>query len=242
LSLTLKPRPSHRVLALRILTIFIGCSGLFWATANLARSKASDNFWDIESHILGFETFTQASTLATLKSTTVQALSACDSHAQRALMLMEIPLADAALRSGAVQEFDQRTRAIEARARQSLACAPRDSFMWLLLFGMETEHGILNEHSFDLLAMSYDTAPNEAWIALRRIVVALPVIRNAPEPIQQKVLDEFQKLIVTGFLEMPARSYLSAPPSTRLLLQSRIDQLDQRSQRNFLEAVQKAGS
>jgi hypothetical protein len=230
------------VLALRILTILIGCSGFFWGIANLARSEASDNFWDIESHLLGFETFTQASTLATLKSTTVQALSACDSHAQHALMLMEIPLADAALRSGAVQEFDQRTGATEARARQSLACAPRDSFMWLLLFGMETEHGILNEHSFDLLAMSYDTAPNEAWIALRRIVVALPVIRNAPEPIQQKVLDEFQKLVVTGFLEMPARSYLNAPPLTRSLLQSRIDQLDQRSQRNFLEAVQKAGS
>jgi hypothetical protein len=230
------------MLALRILTIVIGCLGFFWGIANVARGEASEDFRDIEARLLRFEGFSRASTIATLNSETTQALSACDNHAQRALMLMEIPLANAALRSGAVQEFDQRTQSLETRARQALACTPRDSFMWLLLFGMEAEHGILNEHSFDLLAMSYETAPNEAWIALRRIVVAIPVVRLARDPIQQEVLDEFQRLITTGFVEMPARSYLNASPLTRSLLQSRVGRLDSLSREKFSDTLQKLRS
>jgi hypothetical protein len=230
------------MLALRILTIVIGCLGFFWGIANVARGEASEDFRDIEARLLRFEGFSRASTIATLNSETTQALSACDNHAQRALMLMEIPLANAALRSGAVQEFDQRTQSLETRARQALACTPRDSFMWLLLFGMEAEHGILNEHSFDLLAMSYETAPNEAWIALRRIVVAIPVVRLARDPIQQEVLDEFQRLITTGFVEMPARSYLNASPLTRSLLQSRVGRLDSLSREKFSDILQKLRS
>lgn len=48
-----------------------------------------------------------------------------------------------------------------------MSCTPRDSFAWLLAFDFEVLHGRLNQHSFDLLAMSYRTSPNEAWIAIR---------------------------------------------------------------------------
>jgi hypothetical protein len=77
------------MLALRILTIAIGGLGLFWGIANVARGEASDGFRDTEARLLRFEGFSRASTIATLKSETAQALSACDNHAQRALMLMK---------------------------------------------------------------------------------------------------------------------------------------------------------
>ena len=137
---------------------------------------------------------------------------------------------------------------ISASARSRLApdgrlgCAPRDLLVWLLLFGLENEHGLLDEHAFDLLAMSYDTSPNEAWIAVRRIVVAIPVVLFAPEPIQQKILTEFQNLIRHGFVEMPARSYLNASAPTRALLQSRVEELDPRSQKAFSDVLQKLRS
>jgi len=242
LPLASKPRLSFQLLVLRSLTVVVGCLGFLWGVSNIARGEGSDVFWDIEARLLRFEVFSRASSIAVLESAAGQDLNPCDNHAQRALMLIEIPLADAALRSGAVQEFDQRIRSLETRARQTLGCTPRDSFVWLLLFGMEIEHGILDEHSFDLLAMSYETAPNEAWIAIRRIVVAMPVVRVAPEPIQQKVLMEFQDLIRHGFVEASARTYWDASASTRSLLQSRIDQLDPRSQRNFSDALQKLRS
>jgi hypothetical protein len=114
--------------------------------------------------------------------------------------------------------------------------------VWLLLFALENEHGLLDEHAFNLLAMSYDTSPNEAWIAVRRIVVAIPVVRFAPDPIQQKILTEFQNLIRRGFFEMPARSYLNASAPTRALLQSQVEELDPGRQKAFSDILQKLGS
>ena len=146
-------------------------------------------------------------------------VSPCDNHAQRALLLMEIPLADAALRSGAARDYDERVRSLESRARQALGCTPRESFIWLVLFGLETGHGVLDQHAFDLLAMSYETSPNEAWIATRRIALAIPVVLAAPGPMQQKILGEFQDLVRTGFIELPARAYLRASGPIRALLQ-----------------------
>ncbi len=133
-----------------------------------------------------------ATAVATLDRSSAQELMACDIHAQRALMLLEIPLADAALRSGVVREFDRRSRSLEARARQTLACSPRDSFVWLLLFGLESQHGRLDERTFDLLSMSYETSPHEAWISVRRIIIALPVLLAAPMPFKKKYWPNFR--------------------------------------------------
>ena len=135
-----KPRLSFQLLALRSLTVVVGCLGFLWGVSNIARGEGSDVFWDIEARLLRFEVFSRASSIAVLESAAGQDLNPCDNHAQRALMLIEIPLADAALRSGAVQEFDQRIRSLETRARQTLGCTPRDSFVWLLLRCWQFRH------------------------------------------------------------------------------------------------------
>jgi hypothetical protein len=155
---------------------------------------------------------------------------------------MEIPLADAALRSGALAAFNQRTRSVETRATQALSCTPRDSLVWLVLFGLQTAHGVLDNRAFDLLAMSYQTAPNEAWIAVRRILLAIPVVRSAPEPMQATILTEFQNLIANGYVDMPARAYQNASETVRKDLQARVEQLDARRQKTFADAVQKLRS
>jgi hypothetical protein len=237
-----KRQRRFRLLALRGLTVVIGCLGLAFGFSNLLRGEASDDFRDLESRLLQFETFTQATTTETLASAAAWDLSPCDNHAQRALLLMEIPLADAALRSGAVHEYDERIRSLESRARQALNCTPRDSFVWLVLFGLETGHGTLDEHAFDLLAMSYETSPNEAWIATRRAAFAIPVVLSAPEAMQQRILSEFQTLVRNGYAELPARAYLRASGPARALLQSRIEELDAPSQKTFAYALQKLRS
>jgi hypothetical protein len=228
-----------RLLALRCLAIVIGCAGLAWGIFNLQRGDAADDFRELESSLLRFETFSQSTATAALASAAAWDLDPCDNHAQRALLLMEIPLADVALRTGAAHDYDDHVRSLESRARRTLSCTPRDSFVWLVLFGLEIGHGVLNQHTFDLLAMSYETSPNEAWIATRRVMFAVPVVLSAPEPMQRRILDEFETLVRHGFVDMPARSYLRTSGATRALLQSRIDRLDISSRKAFTEAVQR---
>lgn len=232
-------QPRFRRRVLRCLTTGIGCAGLMWGILNAPRGEAADDFRELESRLLQFESFNQTTAAGALASALAWDISPCDNHAQRALLLMEIPLADAALRSGAARDYDERVRSLESRARQALGCTPRDSFVWLVLFGLETGHGVLNEHAFDLLAMSYDTSPNEAWIATRRITLAIPVVLSAPEPMQQKILSEFLDLVKSGFVELPARAFLRASGPTRALLQSRIELLDASRQKAFSDALQK---
>jgi hypothetical protein len=224
------------------LTLAVGCLGLAWGIFTLPSSEAADDFRDIEGRLLRFETFSRTTLAQILESPASQSLDACDTHSQRAMLLVEMPLAEAALRSGATGEFDQRVQSLESRSRRILGCTPRESFVWLLMFNLEVLHGRLNQQSFDLLAMSYETSPNEAWISIRRIFVAMPLVLVAPEPLRQRILFEFQQLVRHGFQGEAARSYLTASEPVRALLQGQVEQLDLRRQKAFSDAVQKLRS
>jgi hypothetical protein len=152
---------------------------------------------------------------------------------------MEMPLTDLALRSGATVEFDQRIRSLETRSRKILGCTPRESFVWLLTFYLETLHGRLDERSFDLLAMSYETSPNEAWISIRRVIVALPLAEIAPTHLRQKIFDEFQQLVENGFTDDAARAYSTASQPVRSLILLRIQSINEPRLRAFTEALRK---
>ena len=224
---------------LTVLTILIGSSGLAWGVWNLQRSAVADELHSYASRLLQFEAFTPATAKGIVDSAAVRGVGDCDTRAQRALMLLEIPLAEAALRSGAVQDFDRRMRSIQDRSERVLACAPRDTLAWLLLFGLEVMHGRINDHAFELLAVSYETSPNEAWIALRRVTVATPVLLSAPAALKQRLLREFRTLVGLGYVEITARAYLTAPAPVRKLLQAQIDELDPPQRKSFVNAVEK---
>ncbi len=222
------------------LTIAIGGLGAVWGIFVLPNSIVADGFRDVEDRLLRFETFSPTTLAQILESQASRDLGACNSHSQRALLLMELPLAQAALRLGAVNEFDKHIQSLESRSRRVLSCTPRNSLAWLLVFGLEVLHGRVDARSFDLLAMSYDTSPNEAWVSVRRIVLATPLVLIAPEPVRQKILFEFQQLIRFGFVDEAVRSYLSCSAPIRELLQSKVEQLDASRQRAFSDGLQRS--
>jgi hypothetical protein len=223
----------------RALTFALGCLGLVWGIFALAHSEAADDFREIEGRLLRSETLNRTISTQTLESRAAQSLSACDTHSQRAMLLLEMPLAESALRTGFAQEFDRHVRSLETRSRLILSCTPRDSFVWLLVFNLEALHGLLNHRSFDALSMSYDTSPNEAWISIRRTIVATPLLLIAPEALRLKIIKEFQQLITNGLPDSAARSYLAAPPAIRSLLLAHVQQLNPSQQKSFSDALHK---
>jgi hypothetical protein len=85
--------------------------------------------------------------------------------------------------------------------------------------------------------MSYQTSPNEAWIAIRRIMVAIPLVLIMPDRLKEEVLGEFQQLVRDGFAREVALPYSSASTSIRALLQARIERLDPGQQKQFWDAT-----
>jgi hypothetical protein len=226
---------------LPVLTVAFGCLGLVWGTTSLGQSILAADFWDVEAQLLRFENFSHAASVRTLESAAARSLNHCDSHSQRALLLMELSLADADLRSSATSDFDRRVQSLETRTRRILSCTPRDSFAWLVAFGLEAGRGV-SVRSFDLLAASYETSPREAWVGLRRMIVAIPLALSAPDHIQRMILDEFQHLVRDRLVEIPARLYFNAPAEIRSLLDSRIEQLSPSSKRLFSEELERLRS
>src|SRR5207237_3120469 len=70
------------------------------------------------------------------------------------------------LRAGAVKEFDQRMAAMEERTRLTLSCAPRDSFAWLVAFGLALGHGHLDDSAFALLRSEEHTSELQSHLNL----------------------------------------------------------------------------
>jgi hypothetical protein len=227
-----------RLFSWQVLPLLIGTLGLAWGISDISRGLVSGQFLELEAHLLRFETFSETSATRIIENSAAWNLNPCDNHTQRALLLLEAPLAVAALRAGAVKDFDRHIGSVEVRSKQVLACVTRDSLVWLVLFGLEVLHGHLDHHTFDLLSVSYETSPTEAWVGTRRIAVALPVVLAAPEPVRQKILTEFQDLVRNRFVEIPAHSYMTVSPPVRALLQSRIEELDSPSQKAFFESLQ----
>jgi hypothetical protein len=219
------------------LAVALGSAGLVWAINVLPTSEVPDDFWFLEGQLLQSDTFNLNTLTHKLASPAAQVVRDCDTHSQTALLLMEMRLAQVALRAGAVTEFEQRAQSMEFRLRRTLACEPRQSFVWLLAFSLDVMHGRLNEQALNLLAMSYQTSPNEAWIAIRRMMVAIPLVLIMPDHLKEEVLREFQQLVQDGFAREVALPYSSAPTSIRALLQARIERLDPGQQKQFWDAT-----
>lgn len=220
----------------------VGCAGLVWGVLGLPSGEAADDLRDIGTRLLRQERFSQPGLVRKMEKAAAKSLSPCDTHSQRAMLLIEMPLTEAALRAGLVQDFDRHLHSLESRARNILSCTPRDSFVWLVLFTLETLHGRLDERSFAVLDMSYETAPSEAWIGIRRTGVAVPQLLVVPEPLRLKILGEFQQLIKDGFADSAARSYLGASQPIRAMLLARVEQLDPEQQKHFSNSLQQLRS
>lgn len=103
-----------------------------------------------------------------------------------------------------------------AASRRALACAPTDSFVWLTLFWLDAGKGGFNPDNANYLRLSYALGPNEGWIGLWRVRLALARFARLPADLSEDAIDDFIKLVDTGHLysEMAA-IFASAAPATQ---------------------------
>lgn len=211
---------------------------LFWAGRTLSRSIAVVGFETVEAELLSLEKYSARALANMLTEEAALNFDSCDTRAQRALLLAEIPLVELSLKNGAASEFDSHMHALEVRTQQILRCAPRDAFAWLVAFNLRIIHGQLDDRTFQFLDMSFDNSPNEAWIAIRRSLAAMPFADRAPSIIRVKVAIDFGLLIRNGYFEEAARSYLAASDPMRATLTIELEKTTQVQQKRMLYALE----
>lgn len=100
--------------------------------------------------------------------------------------------------------------------RKSLICAPSDSFSWLNLFWLDAQEVGIRPNNGNYLRLSYALGPNEGWICLRRNRMAIAAFRQLAADLQYDAIDEFVKLVDTGWARSVAADiFISTGPEVQ---------------------------
>lgn len=114
--------------------------------------------------------------------------------------MIRIRIAEDAMALESVGKLDEALADAVASIRRSLACSPADGFAWLALFWVENTRNGFKVENLKFLRMSYQTGPNEGWIAAKRVRFALAIFDYLPEDLAKAALDEFAGLVATSYL------------------------------------------
>lgn len=126
--------------------------------------------------------------------TELGAMAACPRDLVRSAVSIELAALDAASRYGKAREWQAGLAAADRLLRHGLRCFPYDGNLWLRLAMVEFARTGPTRNVADMLKLSANVAPNEAWIIAPRIVFAA------------KLLD-FQLEAVRSVLEADVRTF-----------------------------------
>ncbi|MBB4379901.1 hypothetical protein [Bradyrhizobium sp. SBR1B] len=122
----------------------------------------------------------------------------------RAEALIRLRIAEEATGRMSAEEADHEAAMADTKIRSSLEFNPADSFLWLMLYSMDTAHRGFDEKTLEYLSQSYATGPIEGWIALRRNALALATFSNLTGTTQQRVVSEFTGMVDSEFTDAAA--------------------------------------
>jgi hypothetical protein len=116
------------------------------------------------------------------------ALAVCPRDLVRSAVSIELAALDAASRDGKKREWEMGLAAADRLLRHGLRCFPYDGNLWLRLAMVEFARTGPTRNVADMLKMSANVAPNEAWIISPRIVFATKLLDFQSETVR-KVLE-----------------------------------------------------
>jgi hypothetical protein len=112
------------------------------------------------------------------------ALATCPRDLVRSVVSIELAALDAAQRDGKTREWQMGLAATDRLLRHGLRCFPYDGNLWLRLAMVEFARTGPTRNVADMLKMSANVAPNEAWIISPRIVFATKLLDFQLEPVR----------------------------------------------------------
>jgi hypothetical protein len=119
----------------------------------------------------------------------------CRPEAMRSASIIRLRLTEDAMAAGAREEIDNRLTALNDTIRRSLACAPSDAFLWMLLAWLDGAREGFRPGQLRDLELSYRLGPNEGWIAARRNRLAVSMFQRLPPDLAEAATTEFARMV-----------------------------------------------
>lgn len=193
----------------RSLAIGLGTSAIAWAAASVPAFWTQASIDDAAQQILIGESF-DGQQLNRLRTR----LIAISGGSARSLALANVAvvrlrLLEVGSPPSSHLQVNDHSEAVEA-VDEALSGAPSNSFLWLAGYWLQELKSDRADHGLQLLKMSYEFGPREAWIAVRRSPLALRMFSILPPELTVASTTEFVGLMRAGLYE-DAANILAGP-------------------------------
>lgn len=195
---------------LRGLTAGFGICAIAWAAFSLIVDRARAPFEGAADSILRGESFDskrlgQLRKILDTAPTDLLGPAAVDDVAVIRLRLLEVKSNEGTIQAGSPDLANFRAALVAALSEN-----PNNSFLWLADYWTSRVTGDASDRGINALRMSYETGPNEAWIANRRNRIALKNFHSLPPDLAEQALSEFVRLVQSR-LYRDAANILAGP-------------------------------
>jgi hypothetical protein len=222
----------------RILIAACGICAIAWSAYAIPVYRAEDVFANPALHILGGDQFTPEQLDALTRQIEAAPAASLRPTALSDIAIIRLRLAEVAVQSGnaplAAVAFDK----LKAAVAVALDRAPTNSFMWLTDYWSRSVRSGNPADGLKSLAMSYGEGPNEGWIAVRRNPLALSAFPSLPDQLADQALNEFARLVSSGFYGDAANTLAGAGWPIHDKLLARLTQVSEGARRRFAKALE----
>lgn len=192
----------------------IAAAGLWIVAVGLPDSAVAPGL-AMGRRVLQDATFDQGEVRAAIASLPARATSdAAWARAILSLRLFEIVRSTPDIRA---EDVAQARNAADQAVRDALVLTPYNGFLWYALFALRLpEEGQASTAPEAFLAKSYQLAPWEGWVAIRRSPTLMPIREALPASVRPMIEGEFRNLLQQNILPPIQRIFVYSGPDVRM--------------------------
>jgi hypothetical protein len=135
--------------------------------------------------------------------------------------------------------FDQ--LGVAASVQRSLATAPADPFLWLVLFRLQRMKDERSKADCAYLRMSYLVGPHEGWVAVKRNYIALAMFPELPQDVAEMAMTEFKDLVTSAYYDAAVKILVGPGWPIRDMLLRRLEDAPDEARRGFARSADREG-
>jgi len=188
--------------AARIFTVVLGCAAIGWGTIVFSPVSQQSSIERYANRIISGHPFKIDALLDLMHSgEAIEHAERCQPTVLHSAAVIQLRLVEETFAAGDLANIDTRMRTLRDMIGRSLACSPADSFLWLVLFWLDSTRSGFSPRYLDYLRLSYERGPNEGWIGLKRNRAVLAIFEQLPAELGEKSIAEFVGLVHSGFYD-----------------------------------------
>lgn len=236
--------PRHLTVFVRFSLVFLAAATLLWSLGSFQVLRSATLARGMAVRILEDQRFkpgTLAEAFARLEAQYVPML--LDAGSERGKALLRLRITEDAMRSSSLssEATDRELSSTEENVRSALASNPTDPLMWMMLYSVETSRSGYDPKLLSYLKESYELAPLDAWIALRRSRIGLAIFAQLDESTQARVISEFAGMVDSYFLEDAVANLIAVGWSHRERLVEALVRIDPFPREAFAKKLAREG-